>query len=114
MNTFKLKYFVITFILSLLLFIITSPLLAIGVTEANIIGTILFQSFTMFLLTKWGNKCHPLFILLAILLGSSCIEILLRILYFEATLCSLSVFIGHEIAVLAGFIVWKVISKSKE
>lgn len=55
MNTFKLKYFVITFILSLSLFIITSPLLAIGVTEANIIGTILFQSFTMFLLTKWGE-----------------------------------------------------------
>lgn len=111
MNLIHYKYIIKSFFLSFFLFIITSPLLLIGVDEAIIVGTVTYQGLTVFLLSKWENKCKPLYLLLAILLGSSCIELPLRVMYFDATLVSLSTFIGHETAIIIGFVTWKIMLK---
>ena len=107
------KYYIFIFLASMFLFIALSPLMMLGVVEAVIISCIVFQSFTIIILSQLRKKCNPVYLLIAILVGNSIIDLSIRACYFEATMFSFPVSIGEKLSIIAGYLVYKLIGRTK-
>lgn len=107
----NLKILVFIFIISVLLFILISPMGAVGVSIAAITTCIVFQAFTTIVINKFQKEIKPIYLFVVILFGGSIIDLLIRICYFEDTLSTLPVFLGRVIAVITGYLVFKLIIK---
>lgn len=107
------RYYIFVFLASMLLFIALSPLMMLGVMQAAIISCIVFQSFTIIALSRLCGKCNPIYLLVVILVGNSIIDLSIRICYFEATMSSFPVSIGEKLSIIAGYLVYKLIGRTK-
>lgn len=103
------KYYISLFLASMLLFVVLSPLMMLGAVQAAIISCIIYQSFTIIILSRLCKKCNPVYLLIVILVGSSVIDLPLRTCYFEATMSSFPVSIGEKLSIIAGYFVYKLI-----
>lgn len=84
------KKYIICFALSLILFLLCTPLRAWSFINASIIETILYATVTYTILSKLSkNKKETIIITMAIIAGRICIELPLRIKDFSQTLVSL-------------------------
>lgn len=107
MDKVSFKTVVIVFFVSLLLFVITSPLTMVGIPYAVIASCVIFQSFTLIVCNRFGRKCKPVYLFIAILLGSSTIDLSMRAFYFEYMMLSLPISLGKMISIMAGYLVYK-------
>lgn len=109
MSKSEFKIIILIFLASMLLFMVLSPLMMLGTTVATIASCVLFQSFTIIILCKLSGKSKPWHLFVAIMLGSSLIELPIRICYFADTMLSFPVFIAQIISIIAGYLVYKLI-----
>lgn len=107
----NLKILVFIFIISVLLFIVISPMGAVGVSIAAITTCLIFQAFTTIVISKFQNEIKPIYLFVVILFGGSIIDLSIRICYFEDTLLTLPVFLGRVVAIVVGYLVFKLIIK---
>ena len=90
----SVKILIGVFIASVLLFIVTSPLLMIQTESAAIITCVIFQAFTTVVIGRLCGKVKPWQLFVTILIGSSIIDLYIRIRYFAETLGSFRIFVG--------------------
>ncbi|MDR2954699.1 MAG: TlpA family protein disulfide reductase [Prevotella sp.] len=102
-------------LLSLLIFIIISPLRGgyidiggiTGFMLSSITGFIVYFVFTYFISSKYDGIVKPLWVLIAIFLGASIIPLFFHIRYWESTLISLPDYCIHLLGILLGFTCFK-------
>lgn len=111
MHSRRIKILVCVCLVSVLLFIAISPLAMIGIGTVTIVSCVVFQTFTTVILSKFCSQVKPCHLFISILFGGSIIDILIRICYFNDTLSTLPEFLGRVIAIVMGYIVFKLISK---
>ena len=109
----NIKYPIWAFLASMLLFIALSPLMMVGVVQAAFISCIIFQSFTIVVLSRLCKKYEPGYLFISILLGASIIDLSIRIYSFEFTMMSFPVSIGEKCSIIAGYLVYKLIGVAK-
>lgn len=105
------KYFIFVFMVSMLLYIILSPLMMLGVVQAAIVSCLIFQSFTIIILNRLCCKCSSLLLFIVIIMGASVIDVFIRICCFENTMMSFPVSIGEKLSIVAGYVVYKTMKK---
>ena len=108
----SVKILVGVFITSVLLFIATSPLLMIQTESAAIITSVLFQPFTTVVIGRLCGKVEPWQLFVTILIGSSIIDLYIRIRYFTETLGSFRIFVGILVAIIVGYLVFRLLPNS--
>lgn len=111
MHSRRIKILVCVCLVSVLLFIAISPLAMIGIGTVTIVSCVVFQAFTTVILSKFCCQVKPCHLFISILFGGSVIDILIRICYFNDTLSTLPEFLGRVIAIVMGYIVFKLVSK---
>jgi len=107
----KKKCFISIFFISFLLFILLSPIRIIGAIQATITSCVIFQAFTVIMLSRYYRIIKPWILFVAILFGSSIIDIPIRIRYFEYTTLSFPEFVGRIVSIIIGYLVFKLIAK---
>ena len=81
--------------------------------QATIATCVVFQAFTVLVLSRYCRIVKPEWLMVTILVGSSLVDIPIRICYFSSTFVSLPEFLGRIISILVGYGVFKVIQKKK-
>lgn len=109
MDTNKIRTLIRIFIGSVLFSIITTPLMMIGVEYASIINCVIFQSFTVIMISRFNHKIKPWQLLSTILVGGSMIDVSIRLFYFMDTLVSLPAYLSILFATITGYLVSKLI-----
>lgn len=112
MHRNKLKILFGVFIASVLLFIVTKPLLMIQTESAAIITCVIFQAFTTIVISRLCGKVKPWQLFVTIFIGSSIIDLYIRIRYFTETLGSFRIFVGILVAIVVGYLVFKLLPDS--
>ena len=102
----KKKCFISIFFISFLLFILLSPIRIIGAIQATITSCVIFQAFTVIMLSRYYRIIKPWILFVAILFGSSIIDIPIRIRYFEYTTLSFPEFVGRIVSIIIGYLVF--------
>ena len=105
----SVKILVGVFIASVLLFIVTSPLLMIQTESAAIITCVIFQAFTTVVIGRLCGRVKPWLLFVTILTGSSIISLCIRIRYFTETLGSFRIFVGILVAIVVGYLVFRLL-----
>lgn len=104
----KSKCLLAIFLVSFLLYAVLSPLRMLKMEPATIATCVAFQAFTVLVLSRYYHVVKPEWLMVAILVGSSLVDIPIRICYFSSTFLSFPEFIGRIISVLVGYGVFKV------
>lgn len=107
----KSKCLLLVFLVSFLLYAALSPLRMLKMEQATIATCVVFQAFTVLVLSRYYRIVKPEWLMVAILVGSSLVDIPIRICYFSSTFLSFPEFVGRIISVLVGYGVFKVIQK---
>jgi len=106
MKTFKklLLIFTVAFVL-----VFVTGLLRISVSfmASSFFGSIAYFCVTLYFLKKFGNLVEHWLIFISLLLGLSVFQVTLRILDWEGQLISLPDFLIHILAVIVGYIYYK-------
>lgn len=110
MHSNKIKTLIRVFIASMLLFMVTSPLLMLRGEWASIVICLVFQSFTTVVISRLCFKIKPWQLFVTILVGGSIIDSAIRICYFTDTLGSLPEYVAILAAVITGYLVFKLIN----
>lgn len=105
----SVKILIGVFIASVLLFIVTSPLLMIQTESAAIITCVIFQAFTTVVIGRLCVRVKPWQLFVTILIGSSIIDLYIRIRYFTETLGSFRIFVGILVAIVVGYLVFRLL-----
>lgn len=109
----KSKSLIGVFLVSFLLFVVLSPLRMLKMEQATIATCVVFQAFTVLALSRCHSMVKPEWLMIVILVGSSLVDIPIRICYFSSTLLSFPEFVGRVISILVGYGVFKVIQKKR-
>lgn len=112
MHSNKIKTLIRIFIASMLLFMVTSPLLMLRGEWASIVICLVFQSFTTVVISRLCFKIKPWQLFVTILVGGSIIGSAIKICYFTDTLGSLPEYVAILAAVITGYLVFKFINLS--
>lgn len=103
--------YLMIFAISLLLFLIITPLRGVGpipilrmsgVSASILVSFVVYYLLTLFFLKRYGGKYSELFIVLSIFLGAT-IDIPLRFIDFELTLVTLPDFVFRLLAIASGY-----------
>lgn len=112
MNTDKLKTLIRLFIISMVSYMVTSLFMLLR-DYAEMFTCVVYQALTIIVLSQFCKKIKPWEVLVTVLLGSSIIDVPIRIYAFTETLVSLPNSIGRLVAIISGYFVFKLISHYK-
>lgn len=114
MKKTNIKFFTATFLLSILISLLITPLRGImlyddvaGVRLCSILGFILYFIATILLYKKYSNQHSLNFIIFPILCGILLLQVPLRIIAFNATLSSIPDFIMHLMGIVFAYFACK-------
>lgn len=105
----KFKYSLYTLVLSVFISFIIIPIRLVDMPFAvsTLIGFILYFTSTTYIINKYGLYISVNRILILALIGASCFQVPIRIIYFSSSLGSLPEFLFHILGILIGYIFHK-------